>query len=256
MVTTKTKAPTKQPVAAKPAKGTKTAKAKAKAASTSHADDKSTREMILIKSLELINTKGMVDFRIDTLATSLGLSPGNITYHFSRKEDICVALWEQYLEEYGKVVRSLTTLLDLRQLYLINRINIKLNYKYRGVVIFRSADLGAMSRDIESGRTNDRQHYEISKQVMELLAMNDYLDKKAPDFLVEVIHTYHYIIMRWCLNLAYQIYRPDEVESKLDYLALLSLHALYPSFSKKGQDEFAEIMKTVIGEKLVPEGMK
>ena len=89
-------------------------------------DEVSTREMILRRSLELINARGMVDFRIDTLAQSLGLSPGNITYHFSRKEDICVALWEQYLEDYGQVVRSLTTLLDMKQLFLLNRFNFPL----------------------------------------------------------------------------------------------------------------------------------
>lgn len=208
-------------------------------------EDVSTREMILRRSLELINTKGMVDFRIDTLATSLGLSPGNITYHFSRKEDICVALWEQYLEEYGQVVRSLTTLLDIKQLYLLNRINIKLNYKYRGVVVFRSADLGAMNRDMEAGRVNEEEHFAIARRVMTLLKQNGYLDKNTTEDIIEGTHTYHYIMMRWCINFAYQAYKPEEVESKLDYLALMSLHAIYPTLSKKGQDEFAEILAKI-----------
>lgn len=208
-------------------------------------EEVSTREMILRRSLELINTKGMVDFRIDTLATSLGLSPGNITYHFSRKEDICVALWEQYLEEYGQVVRSLTTLLDIKQLYLLNRISINLNYKYRGVVVFRSADLGAMNRDMEAGRVNEEEHFAIARRVMTLLGQNGYLDKAATEDIIEGTHTYHYIMMRWCINFAYQAYKPEEVESKLDYLALMALHAIYPTLSKKGQDEFAEILAKV-----------
>ncbi len=208
-------------------------------------EEVSTREMILRRSLELINTKGMVDFRIDTLATSLGLSPGNITYHFSRKEDICVALWEQYLEEYGKVVRSLTTLLDIKQLYLMTRININLNYKYRGVVVFRSADLGAIKRDQEAGRVNEDEHFAISRRIMSLLKLNGYLDKDATKEIVEGTHIYHYIMMRWCINFAYQAYTPEEVESKLDYLALMSLHALYPTLSQKGRDEFAEILTKV-----------
>lgn len=208
-------------------------------------EEVSTREMILRRSLELINTKGMVDFRIDTLATSLGLSPGNITYHFSRKEDICVALWEQYLEEYGKVVRSLTTLLDIKQLYLMTRININLNYKYRGVVVFRSADLGAIKRDQGAGRVNEDEHFAISRRIMSLLKLNGYLDKDATKEIVEGTHIYHYIMMRWCINFAYQTYTPEEVESKLDYLALMSLHALYPTLSQKGRDEFAEILTKV-----------
>lgn len=226
-----------------PAK-TKTSTIK-KAAAELPQEEVSTREMILRRSLELINKKGMVDFRIDTLATSLGLSPGNITYHFSRKEDICVALWEQYLEEYGKVVRSLTTLLDMKQLYLLNRININLNYKYRGVVVFRSADLGAMKRDQEAGRVNEDEHFAIARRVMSLLKLNGYLEKDTTKEIIEGTHIYHYIMMRWCINFAYQAYTPEEVESKLDYLALMSLHALYPTLSQKGRDEFAEILAKV-----------
>lgn len=227
-----------------PAK-TNTSTKKIAAAQMPQEEEISTREMILRRSLELINAKGMVDFRIDTLATSLGLSPGNITYHFSRKEDICVALWEQYLEEYGKVVRSLTTLLDIKQLYLLNRININLNYKYRGVVVFRSADLGAMKRDQAAGRVNEDEHFAIARRVMILLKQNGYLEKNTTEEIIEGTHIYHYIMMRWCINFAYQAYTPQEVESKLDYLALMSLHALYPTLSQKGRDEFAEILAKV-----------
>lgn len=233
-----------------PAK-TKTSTKKIAAVQTPQDEDMSTREIILHRSLELINTKGMVDFRIDTLATSLGLSPGNITYHFSRKEDICVALWEQYLEEYGKVVRSLTTLLDIKQLFLLNRININLNYKYRGVVVFRSADLGAMKRDQEAGRVNEDEHFAIARRVMVLLEHNGYLDKNATEEIIQGSHIYHYIMMRWCINFAYQAYTPDEVESKLDYLALMSLHALYPTLSQKGRDEFAEVLAKVSSNNLL-----
>lgn len=222
----------------------KTARKKSVGLQTSQ-EELSTREQILRQSLELINSRGMVDFRIDTLASSLGLSPGNITYHFSRKEDICVALWEQYLEEYGQVERSLTSLLDMKQLYLLNRINIYLNYKYRGVVMFRSADLGAMTRDIAAGRVNEDEHFTIARRVMALLIQNGYVDAETSEEIIEGTNLYHYVVMRWCVNFAFQAYAAEEVESKLDYLALMSLHALYPALSQKGRDEFAEILQIV-----------
>lgn len=208
-------------------------------------DEVTTRELILERSLELINVMGMVDFRIDTLATSLGLSPGNITYHFSRKEDICVALWEQYLAEYGNVRHSLTTLIDIKQLYLINRINIYLSYKYRGVVMFRSADLGAMERDIERGRINEEEHDSISHRVVQLLDMNGYLEPDVDGTIRGVMDTYHYIMMRWSLNMAFQNYPVAEVESKLDMLALLVMYAMYPIFGPKGRAEFGDVMAKV-----------
>ena len=57
-------------------------------------------------------------------------------------------------------------------------------------------------------------------------------------------------MMRWCINFAYQAYTPEEVEAKLDYLALMSLHALYPTLSQKGRDEFAEILSKVSADNL------
>jgi AcrR family transcriptional regulator len=208
-------------------------------------EEKSTREMILRQALELINTRGMVDFRIDTLASSLGLSPGNITYHFSRKEEICTALWEQYLSEYRAIERSLTTLFDLKQFYLLNRIGLRLNYKYRGVLVFRGSDVGAIARDREAGRSNEAEHAAISRRILGLLGRNGYLNDRTTDQITEGIHTYHYIASQWGVNFAYQTYAPEEVESKLDYLALLSIHALYPTLSAKGQKEFGEILDRV-----------
>ncbi|MEG2318629.1 MAG: TetR/AcrR family transcriptional regulator, partial [Rikenellaceae bacterium] len=48
-----------------------------------------TRELIMQKTLEIVNDRGMADFRVDLLSSTLGLSPGNITYHFDKKEDLC-----------------------------------------------------------------------------------------------------------------------------------------------------------------------
>lgn len=214
----------------------------------------STREAILDKSLELINDGGMVDFRIDALATSLNLSPGNITYHFSRKEDISVALWERYLQEYSAVERALTTLLDLKQVFLLNRINMHLNYRYRGVLIFRSADLGAMSRDFETGRTNQALHIAISTHVLDLLRINGYMkEDESTAKLLSIVHTYHYLVMRWSINFVYQLYPYEEISEKIDHMALLCLHAIYPVLTEKGQAEFADIARVVDSGKLLAE---
>lgn len=212
----------------------------------SNSAESSTRDQILARSLEMINTAGMVDFRIDTLAASLGLSPGNITYHFSRKEEICVSLWGQYLAEYGNVQRQLTSLIDIKQLYLINRTNIYLNYKYRGVVMFRSSDIGALERDQDLDRHNEAEHDMISERVMTLLNHNGYVDNDIFQNFRDVINNHHYMMMRWGINMSYMANDDSEsVSQQLDMLSLLSLHALYPTFNEKGRAEFEEILAKV-----------
>lgn len=205
-----------------------------------------TRDAILRESLRLINEQGMIDFRIDALATSLSLSPGNITYHFSRKEDICSTLWESYTEEYVKVGVTLTSLLDLKQVYLMNRANMILAYKFRGVLTFRSADFGAMCRDKETNLHNLEIHKDISKRLYKLLITNGYMvPYKGHENDYAIATSNHYLMMRWAINLAFHQYHENELEKHLDESALLCLHTNYPLFTEKGIAEFEEIARKV-----------
>lgn len=214
-------------------------------------ENQTTREMILNKSLELINQCGMVDFRIDSLATMLDLSPGNITYHFSKKEDICVALWSDYLKEYHAVERQLTTLIDLKQLFLLNRMTMLLGYKYRGVLIFRSSDLGAIARDVANQRNNQDFHHNITTQILKLLQYNGYVqgNLKIND-ITDITDSYHYLIMRWGINFLFQKYSSEEVELHIDELSLLVTHAYFPYLTERGRNELMEIYQTIKSGKL------
>lgn len=195
----------------------------------------------------------MVDFRIDTLATALSLSPGNITYHFSRKEDICLALWHQYIVESASVCCSLTSLLDLKQLYLISRKDLHLKYRYRGVLIFRSADFGAIGRDTEYNHKNFEEHAATAKMICGYLHHNGYLVSGADNDIFEHIATSNnYISLRWGMNFMYhRSFEADSVVAEVDRLALQALMALYPLLSEKGRDEFAQILGTLYRGKLV-----
>lgn len=54
------------------------------------------KEQILQKALEQFNEKGYSEVGVRELARLLGISPGNLSYHFRKKEDILVALLEQF----------------------------------------------------------------------------------------------------------------------------------------------------------------
>lgn len=51
-----------------------------------------TQEVILDRALELFNQHGIEALGMRELARDLSLSPGNLTYHFPKKEDLIVAL--------------------------------------------------------------------------------------------------------------------------------------------------------------------
>jgi AcrR family transcriptional regulator len=51
-----------------------------------------TRERIVDRAVELFNERGTEAVGMRELARELGLSPGNLTYHFPRKEDLLIAI--------------------------------------------------------------------------------------------------------------------------------------------------------------------
>ncbi|MGP4845165.1 TetR/AcrR family transcriptional regulator [Marinobacter sp. 1Y8] len=73
-----------------------------------------TRDKILLASLELFNDKGERNVTTNHIAAHLGISPGNLYYHFRNKSDI---IYEIFLE-YEKLVNYYLEIPDDRPLGL------------------------------------------------------------------------------------------------------------------------------------------
>jgi AcrR family transcriptional regulator len=58
----------------------------------------SNRDRILEASLVLFNRHGVVGTTTNSIAAHLGISPGNLYYHFANKEEIVRELWSQQAE--------------------------------------------------------------------------------------------------------------------------------------------------------------
>ncbi|MDP1775780.1 MAG: TetR/AcrR family transcriptional regulator, partial [Moraxellaceae bacterium] len=62
-----------------------------------------TRDRILLKSLALFNEQGERAVTTNHIAAELGISPGNLYYHFANKESIIFGLFLRYSDEMTKV---------------------------------------------------------------------------------------------------------------------------------------------------------
>lgn len=67
-----------------------------------------TRDKIIQASIELFNKQGERNVTTNHIAAHLGISPGNLYYHFRNKEDIILSIYEEYarsllLETLSKV---------------------------------------------------------------------------------------------------------------------------------------------------------
>lgn len=81
----------------------------------------STRERILKASLDLFNEKGERNVTTNHIAAHLGISPGNLYYHFRNKADIVYEIFLRYramVEDYLKVPEGKPVSLENQFAYL------------------------------------------------------------------------------------------------------------------------------------------
>jgi len=62
-----------------------------------------TKQKILLKSLALFNTNGISNTSLRTIADEVGISVGNLQYHFKKREDIIEALYFQLVEKMDSI---------------------------------------------------------------------------------------------------------------------------------------------------------
>src|SRR6266542_3409730 len=91
-----------------------------------------TRERILAAALRLFNESGTATVSTNHIADALGISPGNLYYHFRNKEQIIRALFEQLFARWDELYTlpgvCPPTLADLQQLV---RATFSISWDYR-----------------------------------------------------------------------------------------------------------------------------
>ncbi|PQA45447.1 TetR/AcrR family transcriptional regulator [Amnimonas aquatica] len=89
-----------------------------KLAATPRQSKPKTRDRILARSLELFNEQGERQMSTNHIAAALGMSPGNLYYHFKNKDAIIFELFLEYTDH----MRAALTLPEDRQLTQADKI--------------------------------------------------------------------------------------------------------------------------------------
>lgn len=93
-----------------------------------------TRERILERSLDLFNEHGEPNVTVAAIGDDLGISPGNLYYHFRSKDEISDALFEQHEREMDGMFREMAPLVpDLENAWLFLQRLFALVWRHRFV---------------------------------------------------------------------------------------------------------------------------
>ena len=146
-----------------------------------------TKEKILAAALKLFNEKNTQAATTNHIAAALGMSPGNLHYHFKNREAIVFALYEQMLSKSVLSRSSLPatiTQVHKHQLYLAN---VYWEYRFfnRELLFLLSRDPGLQARYIKENVAHKRR----IRIVFEQLAANSYLDIPEDRVYTQLVDT-------------------------------------------------------------------
>ncbi len=209
----------------------------------------STRSTILSTSNEMISEVGMPDFKIDVLSMTLGISPGNITYHFHKKEDIASALWDMVKSQVALSVSGyITPLLDVKQLFLLLRTIYNDTYEYRGVIAYKLGDLKILSDTIDNIAENEGKDF-FSKNIstiIELLSINALIKKDITEVEMENLkHTLVHMFFWGFLDKENLDLSKQDFEKAKSRFACSVLDPICPMLTESGMMQFNSVMSVL-----------
>lgn len=188
-----------------------------------------TRDKILATSKELFNQQGFGEPTLNSIAQTIGISRGNLTYYFKDKDELLAALveemWEKYEHSIGKAMQfpSWESTNDATHAYL------KLQEEY--AFIFFDIRVSAHPNVIKQiGRmktdTIERQMSTIAFSI-QIGNMNA---ETIPGTYRNLCESLWMINFYWLISQSYR--NADESSSKVIWSSVL------PHFTQKGMDSF------------------
>ena len=156
-----------------------------------------TRDKIIQASIELFNDQGERNVTTNHIAAYLGISPGNLYYHFRNKEDIILSIYEEYarnllLDTFPTVNPEMKPL-DTIILYMdaVFQALMKFRFFYANLPVLLAKNPQLHEKYVEVQHT-------ISKRLSEMLIslrdaeMMEFEDEELPDIvsILRLINTF------------------------------------------------------------------
>ncbi len=203
------------------------------------------KDKILKCALRLFNEKGISQVSLRDIASEMGISLGNLTYHFKKREDIIDALYLSLVNKFEVVVNeNLGTKNQLQLLFEIPNTTLSNFYEYR----FLMLDFVLITRSHDAIGNHYRNLIREREQQFEML-INDLV---AAKLLREerIVNEYNYLFknLRIVIDfwLSSKAIDQNGKTSKKDVLegSQLLEYIIFPFLTLEGRSAFAEWKKS------------
>lgn len=202
---------------------------------------KNTKTRILQTALRLFNDLGLAKVTLRTIAKEMGISQGNLTYHYKKREDILVALYYELVAKMDVIIADMEgTPPSLSAFFLLSKQMMQQFFDYR----FFMLDFVQIMREHAVIHEHYKQLSSLRQQ--QFLGMFQLWIAEGLIRPEEFDGEYHNLYLRsnilgdfWLASaMTQQTISPDLVEQ----YSHVVFQNMYPYLTAKGKEEFQKLM--------------
>lgn len=201
---------------------------------------KKTKERILSTALSLFNERGIASVTLRTIAQEMGISQGNLNYHFKKRDDILEALYLQLVAKMDAGIATMqATEINLQLFFDLSKIMMTQFYEYR----FFMLDF------VQIMRNNQviNQHYTQLTQLREIQFLGLFQLWVEANFMRPETFENEYKNLYVRMNilgdfwLSTAFIQQDLSKETIDKYAMIIFENIYPYLTTKGQKAFKDL---------------
>lgn len=209
-----------------------------------------TKDKILQMALQQFNERGIEQVSIRSISTALGISAGNLTYHYKNTDKIIYALYLQLVEELGRSIEQVISQSpDIQWLYEATAYNCRMMWKYRFLLI----DFVAISRRITDIRDHFRQlvkmrQWQIRQAINEMVELGLFIPEWQEGMYDKYILRMIILSDAWIPDA--QIHFEGQEEEIIPFYTELIVSSIQPYLTPAGQKAYLAVLGQVIPKKI------
>ncbi|MCU0424609.1 MAG: TetR/AcrR family transcriptional regulator [Candidatus Kapabacteria bacterium] len=198
-----------------------------------------TKETILETARVLFNQHGVESITVRHIAQEIGISHGNLCYHFPRKENIIFTLYRRVVEGMSAQV-ALWKPEDLSLALILTALHqsYALQYHYK----FLMVDFVNIMRRIPEIREDFRQIFTVRKEqfafALVMMQHQGVLRKDIPPKQLEYLLLQNYLLGDFWMSESEILYDGEE-QHKPRFYADIAAGLMFPYLTAKGRKEYA-----------------